>query len=223
MWLLPSANANCTFHAAAESHLHAGLAEEAALDERQKNGASLQDVGPSDGIEGLFDGCELRFGRDKRLAEVSKQSQNATVVQVPRCNPSITHPPVLSQIGVHALSSIVSEVGQLISPCCQCTDRAYAMHGSSESGSRLLEWVGNQESARKGVSCRCMRRDALTAAKTHNSFSLTYSADGTLCKDNSLPYYLLCLLAPWNNGGDNQQEMMCVDDVTLHIDLLSET
>lgn len=123
VWLLPSANANCTFHAAAESHLHAGLAEEAALDERQKNGASLQDVGPSDGIEGLFDGCELRFGRDKRLAEVSKQSQNSTVVQVPRCNPSITHPPVLSQIGVHALSSIVSEVGQLISPCCQCTDR----------------------------------------------------------------------------------------------------
>lgn len=94
------------------------------------------------------------------------------------------------------------------------------MLGSSDSGSRLLEWVGSdQESARQGVSCRYMRRNF----QTHNSFSLTCSADGTLCKDNSLPYHLLCLLAPWNNGGDNQQEMMCVDDVTLHIDLLSET
>lgn len=47
-----------------------GLAEGAASDERQKESALSKSSAPSDGIEGLFDGCELRFGRDKRLEEV---------------------------------------------------------------------------------------------------------------------------------------------------------
>lgn len=47
-----------------------GLAEGAASDERQKESALSKSSLPSDGIEGLFDGCELRFGRDKRLEEV---------------------------------------------------------------------------------------------------------------------------------------------------------
>ena len=47
-----------------------GLAEGVASDERQKESTSSSSSVPSDGIEGLFDGCELRFGRDKRLEEV---------------------------------------------------------------------------------------------------------------------------------------------------------
>ncbi len=38
---------------------------------RHKDSSVAQSSVPTDGIEGLFDDCELRFGRDKRLAEVS--------------------------------------------------------------------------------------------------------------------------------------------------------
>ena len=53
-----------------------GLAEGAASDERQKESALSKSSLPSDGIEGLFDGCELRFGRDKRLEEVRQSGRH---------------------------------------------------------------------------------------------------------------------------------------------------